>query len=221
MRKVTFYIDDLAYFKHTAPGVDLGNEESFKAIYTLYGEGKNIERYELTDHEGNKISLPDLNGYQKGVILNDCKAHFEGSSYHGGGTWPCGVIKIEDQNRNNSWKERVCVDIENAMRCSNSFEEYKAALESKGYSLHKGNSERFGDYISYTTPDGKKVRDYTLGPAYTQEELKLSFKLGQNKPSLNEMIADAANRTAPPSGNGGPYIKQLERLPVYDEPVSR
>lgn len=107
MRKVTFFIDDLAFFNLEAPGVDLGDKESFKAIYTLYGEGKNIERYELTDQEGNKIPLTDLNGYQKGVILNDCKAYFTGSSYHSNGTKPCGVVKIDDSSHKDKERNNV------------------------------------------------------------------------------------------------------------------
>lgn len=153
MRKVTFYIDDIAYFAHKAPGVDLGNEESFKAIYTLYGEGKNIDRYELTDMDGNKLPITSLNGYQKGMILNECQAYFTDGNAPTPDKMPCGVIKVND---NGTIAELV--DIENAW---------------------------------------------------------------ENKPSLNDRISEAEKRTTPPSGNSGPYIKQLERLPVYDEDGSR
>lgn len=220
MRKVTFFIDDLAFFNHEAPGVDFGDKESFKAIYTLYGEGKNIDRYELTDPDGNKISLADLNGYQKGVILNDCKAYFTGSSYHGGGTRPCGVIMIDD--RNNSWRERVRVDIVNAMRVSNNFEEYKTVMENNGYSLHEGNNEQHGRYITYTAPDGKKVRDYTLGEHVSYERLLTNWEtknldnlIGRaenhpEQPRLDDVIADA-NRKAGPDGVGAMFHSSPER----------
>ena len=60
-----------------------GNEEPFKCIYVLYGEKKECpDRYELTDLNGNKININDLNGYQKGVVLNDCWAYFTGGKYH-------------------------------------------------------------------------------------------------------------------------------------------
>lgn len=99
MHKVTFYIDDIAYFAQKAPGVDLGSEESFKAIYTLYGEGKNIDRYELTDLDGNKLPIASLNGYQKGVILNECQAFFIDSAITAPDKMPCGVVKIDDSGK--------------------------------------------------------------------------------------------------------------------------
>lgn len=102
MRKVIFHIDDNKYFheKYKQLGAKINDAfdelESFKVIYTLYGNGKSIDRYELTDYDGNKIHLNTLNGYQKGVVLNDCMAYFEGGKYHNNDTEPCGVIKIEE-----------------------------------------------------------------------------------------------------------------------------
>lgn len=46
---------------------------------------------------GNKITLDSLNGYQKGVVLNDCMAYFTGGTYHKNSDEPCGVIKIEEK----------------------------------------------------------------------------------------------------------------------------
>lgn len=70
MRKITFIINDLEWFRKYYKISDsqfddiFGNEKSFKCIYILYGEGKKIpERYELTDFDGNKINLDELNGY--------------------------------------------------------------------------------------------------------------------------------------------------------------
>ena len=106
MRKVTYHIDDLAYFRRSwskqaniteekISGI-LSGLEPFTAIYTLYGEKTNIDRYELTDVDGNKISINDLNGYQRGIILSDCMAHFEGHKNHDGEDEPFGVIEIEE-----------------------------------------------------------------------------------------------------------------------------
>ena len=104
MRKVIFTIDDVEYFKRMLQKQNvteeaqkdiLENINQFKVIYTLYGEGKNVDRYTLTDFDGNKVSLNDLNGYQKGVVLNDCMAYFNGGKYHGNETEPCGVIDIQ------------------------------------------------------------------------------------------------------------------------------
>lgn len=108
MRKVTFIIDDEKYFrcnlKHQNPQLTenqindiLSDIVSFKAVLTLYGEDKSLDRYELTDENGNQMSINDLNGYQKGVIINDCYAYFEGKSYFNNNEQPCGVIKIIDE----------------------------------------------------------------------------------------------------------------------------
>lgn len=103
MRKVTFYIDDLEYFRIA---YKLTKEQfnemfsditSFRVIYTLYGEGKNADRFTLTDYDGNKVNRNSLNGYERGVVLNDCQAYFVGGKYHLDGTEPCGVVKIEEE----------------------------------------------------------------------------------------------------------------------------
>lgn len=69
---------------------------SFKAIYTLYGskeESMIPDRYELTDFNGNKININDLNGYERG-ILNNCYEHFINQKYKC--TW--GIINIKEKN---------------------------------------------------------------------------------------------------------------------------
>ena len=105
MRKVIFTIDDLKYFKRNNNLTDMqareifGDKESFKVIYVLYGNENNVDRYELTDHNGNKVNLNHLNGYQRGVVLNDCMAYFNGGKYFSNGTEPCGVVDIQDMEK--------------------------------------------------------------------------------------------------------------------------
>lgn len=110
MRKVIFIINDLEWFRKFYKMSDVrfkdifAEQESFKCIYTLYGEGgKCPDRYELTDFDGNKININDLNGYQKGVVLNDCWAYFTGRKYHSDTKEPCGVVEIKE------W-EGICYD---------------------------------------------------------------------------------------------------------------
>lgn len=125
-KSIRFIIDDLEYFrreflrqnpklteKQTAD--ILSNMDEFKAIYTLYQDEKGQQRYKLTDVDGNKINLSDLNGYQRGVVLNDCWRYFNYYMRHGKapekysdysdtemndtlGTMPCGVIEIQIEN---------------------------------------------------------------------------------------------------------------------------
>ena len=106
MRKVTFKIDDKEYFKKELEKENVPNDikeeilnsvKSFKSIYTLYGNRNQPDRYELTDYEGNKISINDLNGYEKGVVLNDCYAYFTGREYHSNASQPCGVVGILEE----------------------------------------------------------------------------------------------------------------------------
>lgn len=108
MRKVTFIIDDEKFFredfKHNNPELTekqiddiVSDMLSFKAILTLYGSGKSFNKYELTDHNGVKMSMRDLNGYQHGIIINDCYSYFEGRPYQNKADKPCGVIQIIDE----------------------------------------------------------------------------------------------------------------------------
>lgn len=104
MRKVTFIINDLEWFRKFYKMSDVqfndifGNEKPFKCIYVLYGEGNKIlERYELTDLDGNKIHRDELNGYQKGVVLNDCCAYFTDGKYHSDTGEPCRVVDIKEE----------------------------------------------------------------------------------------------------------------------------
>ena len=121
-KSIKFVIDDLEYFRReflrqnpelTSEQVAdiLCNLNDFKAIYTLYQDENGRQRYELTDVGGNNINLSDLNGYQKGVIINDCWRYFNYYMRHGKapeeykdysdtemndtlGVMPCGVIEI-------------------------------------------------------------------------------------------------------------------------------
>lgn len=103
MRKVIFKIDDIVWMKKYYSLTDeqmediFSNQRSFKVLYTLIGKGKTVDRYELTDYEGNKIKMDDLNGYERGVVLNDCYAYFTGGKYQNDTNEPCGVIEIIEE----------------------------------------------------------------------------------------------------------------------------
>ena len=101
-----------------------------------------------------------------------------------------------ERNKGKSWKERVRVDIENAMRVSNNFEEYRELMEQSGYSLRTGESSQYGHYISYTTPNGKKVRDYTLGQFSTYEQILTYWEIKNNLAAEIEKNAQNENKQA-------------------------
>jgi hypothetical protein len=101
MRKLTFIIDDLASMRELYKD-DLTEEfakdrEPFKVIYSLVGN-KYPGRYELHDMNGNKLNVNDLNGYQRGCIINDCYKYFSGKgNYCFGTVKPFGVISITEE----------------------------------------------------------------------------------------------------------------------------
>lgn len=105
MRKVIFYIDDIGYLRNRLKKEhDLSDSKideivsglkELKVIYSLFGD-KYIDRYELTDMDGNKVDINSLNNYEKVIVIGDCMAYFEGKKYHFGGDAPTGVIKIEE-----------------------------------------------------------------------------------------------------------------------------
>ena len=42
------------------------------------------------------MSMNDLNGYERGVVLNDCERHFNGVPCEDGTNRPCGVVRITE-----------------------------------------------------------------------------------------------------------------------------
>lgn len=106
MRKITFIIDDMESMKElyknelTAKQFDeiMKDQKPFKAIFSITGD-KYPDRYELSDMEGNKLNTNDLNGYQRGCIINDCYSYFENKcGYCFQTKMPFGVINIKECN---------------------------------------------------------------------------------------------------------------------------
>lgn len=103
MRKVIFTINDDLYLrddlkrqnpKITQEQIDniMVNLPCFRAVFTLYGS----ERSHLADHyelltESGETNVNKLNGYQRGIVINECYQYFEGKINN-----PFGVIKIEE-----------------------------------------------------------------------------------------------------------------------------
>lgn len=90
----------------------------------------------------------------------------------------------EEINKGRSWKQRVRIDINNAMKTSTDINSYINAIMAAGYKIRTGNSQTHGEYITYTCPDGShKVRDYILGTGYTKAELEAYWDI---KKAINE-----------------------------------
>ena len=105
-RTVVYYIDDLEALRRSllrdggltekqADSLTENLPPSFRAVYTLYGFGKTVDRYTLTEWETReKIPVDALNPYQHS-ILYECMAHFEGTPLPDGKIFPTGVVCIQ------------------------------------------------------------------------------------------------------------------------------
>lgn len=112
-RKVVYTIDDRCYMinelKRENPSLStkaiadiVDDVKPFRVTFTLYGNGRTTKRYELVNSDTNTVmNINDLNGYERGVIINDCYTHFEGRDREGyfskTSETPCGVIKITEE----------------------------------------------------------------------------------------------------------------------------
>lgn len=87
----------------------------------------------------------------------------------------------EEVNKGKSWKERVRIDINNAMKVSSDFESFGEAMLAAGYKFRIGKSKTHGEYVTYTTPDGAHtVRDHRLKRGYTKSELEAYWDIKKN-----------------------------------------
>lgn len=104
MRKVTFMIDDIASMKEIYKNELSGekfddtmkDQKPFRVIFSVIGN-KSPDRYELSDMEGNRLNINDLNGYQRACIMGDCYKYFENkSNYYFKTDRPFGVVDITE-----------------------------------------------------------------------------------------------------------------------------
>lgn len=70
----------------------------------------------------------------------------------------------DDQvKKGTSWKEKIRIDIYNAKRVANNWDEYISIMEKAGYEIKQGK------YVSYKHPEQERaVRDVRLGDMYTK-----------------------------------------------------
>lgn len=107
-RKAIFVIDDNKYFKEQynltdEQALEVLTIPTFKAIYSLFGNGNNLDRYELVDVFGNSIDINKLNGYQKAMILGECENYFMGIQKDK----PCGVVEMKEMFVESFWMVEV------------------------------------------------------------------------------------------------------------------
>ena len=91
-------------------------------------------------------------------------------------------------NQRKSWKKRVKMDIEETFHSSSNWDEYYQKMIDNGYQI------RIGKYITYTTPHNNKVRDNTLGTAYTREHFEEYWKLKKEMEENENFEKDNSER---------------------------
>ena len=77
--------------------------------------------------------------------------------------------------RGESWKVDLAIQIDECMKYAVNKEQFIELMESEGYQVKWTDSRA---NITYTTPDGKRCRDYRLhDPKYLKENMDYEFKL--------------------------------------------
>lgn len=71
-----------------------------------------------------------------------------------------------------SWKERVRWDIEAARRGTSNWNEFVSYMKEEGYEIRDG-----GKHLTYTAPNGNKIRAERLGRSFMKENLELYWAL--------------------------------------------
>lgn len=107
-RTVDYFIDDLEALRvellrdgglteDQADSLMENLPPAFRAVYTLYGYGKTVDRYELkeyTEKDAKKIDINTLNNYEHSILI-ECQSHFCGVPLPEGRSFPRGVVCIQ------------------------------------------------------------------------------------------------------------------------------
>lgn len=90
-----------------------------------------------------------------------------------------------------SWKERVRWDIEAARRGTSNWNEFVSYMKEEGYEIRDG-----GKHITYTAPNGNKIRAERLGRSFMKENLELYWAL-RNRTECDVARAQRDNGAPP------------------------
>lgn len=88
----------------------------------------------------------------------------------------------EQINKGKSWKERVRLDLDNGKRMCSNWDGLLTHLKDMGYEIQEGK------HVTYTTPNGHKIRDYKLGIDYVKEQINAYFIFKQQL--MDDIVTD-------------------------------
>lgn len=126
-------------------------------------------------------------------VLPEFKQTFDGKSI--------GTREYRAALKGDSWKFKAICTIENAMTRAASKDDFIAIMESEGYSVTWTDSRK---YITYTCPNGMKVRDNKLHESkFLKENMQYEFAIRQQTINpFGSFEAEAEYGTGDADGDG-------------------
>lgn len=126
-------------------------------------------------------------------VLPEFKQTFDGKSI--------GTREYRAALKGDSWKFKAICTIENAMTMAASKEDFILIMESEGYSVTWTDSRK---YITYTCPNGMKVRDNKLHESkFLKENMQYEFAIRQQTITpFGSFEAEAEHSTGDADGDG-------------------
>lgn len=168
---------------HVHPAIDEEGEVHGKCKHNhiiinshIYDEFVDPDNFEKMKYHDCKDTYASLQLYNDEIAIAHRLPIITNPDYGRKYSW----FETEAKNKGKSWKERARIDISNMMQLSSSYEDFKEFMTYSGYILKEGNSESYGKYVTYTTPNGMKVRDYVLGRNYTVDSIETYLKIKNN-----------------------------------------
>ena len=157
-----------------------------------YASGMKLDYGPYTIEKMRRIS-DRLCAEQQLSVLPEFKQTFDGKSI--------GTREYRAAVKGDSWKFQAIYTIENAMTQAASKEDFIAIMESEGYSVTWTDSRK---YITYTCPNGMKVRDNKLHESkFLKENMQYEFAIRQQASNaFGSFQAEANHRPGDADGGG-------------------
>ena len=168
-----------------------------------YASGMKLDYGPYTIEKMRRIS-DRLCAEQQLSVLPEFKQTFDGKSI--------GTREYRAAVKGDSWKFQAICTIENAMTRAASKEDFIRIMESCGYSVTWTDSRK---YITYTCPNGMKVRDNKLHESkFLKENMQYEFAIRQQAGNaFGSFQAEANHRPGDADGNGDPLPAHRVRNP--------
>lgn len=165
---------------------------------------------------GKKIQLgPRSIERMRGLSDEICKAHSLSVLPEYKQTFGMKAIGTREYRaalKGDSWKFQCINDIEKAMTMVGSKDEFVALMESAGYTVMWTDSRR---YITYTCPNGMKVRDIKLHESkFLKENMQYEFAIRQQQAGADQLgVQQAQSRVEVGASNNGHTAKADNGVP--------